>query len=176
MVRHICWTLAALLALPAAASAVELCDRLTQDAGQRGGRGDDRHKDGRSDDPRPKPWWLNESDRSELGLSDQQSASIDQIWQKSLPKLREAREQLDKLEDVLSKMILDAADEAAVAAQIERVENTRAEANKARTLMLYRMNRLLSPEQRIKLKALHDRREASRRESPKGPPPERRQR
>jgi Spy/CpxP family protein refolding chaperone len=173
MLRHISWTLAAVLVLPAAASAVELCDRAAE-IDQRSG--DDRYKDGRRDQQRPKPWWLNESDRAELGLTDQQSASIDQIWQKSLPKLREARQQLDTLEDVLSKMILDAADEAAVAAQIERVENTRAEANKARTLMLYRMNRLLTPEQRIKLKALHDRREASRRESPKGPPPERRQR
>ena len=68
----------------------------------------------------------------------------------------------------MSQMIRDAADEAAVMAHVDKVESTRTEANKARVLMLYRMNRVLTPDQRIKLKALHDKRESSRRGS--GPP------
>ena len=62
----------------------------------------------------PKKWWIDAELRAELGITDQQSAAIEQVWQKSLPRLREARERLEKLEDVLPKMILDGADEAAV--------------------------------------------------------------
>jgi Spy/CpxP family protein refolding chaperone len=50
-------------------------------------------------------------------------------------------------------------------AHVDKVESTRTEANKARVLMLYRMNRVLTPEQRIKLKAMRDKRENSRRGS-----------
>ena len=79
-----------------------------------------------------------------------------------MTKLRAQREQLDQLEAVLSKMILEGADESAVSSQVDRVEGVRSELNKGRTLMLYRMNRQLTPEQRAKLKAMHDRYEASR--------------
>jgi len=113
----------------------------------------------------PPKWWIDEPMRGELGITDQQSAAIEQLWQKTIPKLREARERIDTLEEQLSRMIRDSSDEAAVVAQIEKVENTRSEANKARTLMLYRMNRVLTPDQRDKLKAMHDKYEASRRGS-----------
>ncbi|HET7618625.1 MAG TPA: hypothetical protein VFK20_08945, partial [Vicinamibacterales bacterium] len=101
----------------------------------------------------------------ELGITNEQSAAIEEIWQASLPKLRASRRQLDDLEGVLSQMIRDAAEESLVAAQIDRVESVRSEMNKGRTLMLYRMNRVLSADQRQKLKAMHDRWEASRRRS-----------
>ena len=41
-------------------------------------------------------------------------------------------------------------------AQIDKVENLRAELNKGRTLMIYRMNKLLTPDQRAKVKAMYD--------------------
>ena len=114
----------------------------------------------------PPKWWIDPQLRSELGITDQQSAAVDQIWQRSLPKLREAHERLEKLENVLSQMILDnTADEASVIAQIEKVESTRADLNQGRTLMLYRMNKLLTAEQRAKVKAIYDRRDAGRRSS-----------
>jgi len=127
-----------------------------------GAKRPDQDKDRRQ--PPPK-WWVEEPMRGELGITDQQSAAIEQLWQKTIPKLREARDRLDTLEEQLSRMIRDSSDEAAVVAQIEKVENTRSEANKARTLMLYRMNRVLTPDQRDKLKAMHDKYEASRRGS-----------
>jgi Spy/CpxP family protein refolding chaperone len=167
MARHLSWALIALLLTPAAAPALELCDaHVDGQAPQQAGRGgrDGRGPDGERRQPPPK-WWVDEPMRSELGISEQQSAAIEQVWQQTIPKLREARERLDKLEEQLSRMILDASDEAAVVAQIEKVENTRADANKARTLMLYRMNRVLTPEQRVKAKAMHDQREAARRGS-----------
>jgi Spy/CpxP family protein refolding chaperone len=92
--------------------------------------------------------------RQQLGITDGQSKAVDEIWQKMLPDLRKLREQLDKLESALSNMIQDGAVESTVTAQIEQVENTRSQLNKGRTLMLYRMNKLLSPEQRAKVKAM----------------------
>lgn len=170
MARHISWLVAAGLLLPSWSGAAVACEHSAGALERQQGRqaDDSRRDNGRGDSPR-RPWWIDEHARAELSITDQQSDSIDQVWQKSLPRLRESRQQLDKLEDVLSQMILDAADEAAVVAQIERVESARAEANKTRTLMLYRMNRLLTPDQRVKLKAMHDRMEASRR-SAKGSP------
>jgi Spy/CpxP family protein refolding chaperone len=162
MARHFSWALAALLLTAAAAPAAEHCEPAAQ-AQQRGGRSDDHGPD---QNRRPPPkWWADEPMRTELGITEQQSAAVEQLWQKTIPKLRELRERLDQLEAQLSQMILDASDEAVVMAQIEKVENTRAEANKARTQMLYRMNRVLTPDQRVKLKAMHDQREASRRGS-----------
>jgi Spy/CpxP family protein refolding chaperone len=104
--------------------------------------------------------------RAELGITDQQSAAVDAVWQKTLPLLRDARERLDKLEDALSAMTQrDDSDETAVLAQIERVENTRAEAAKTRTMMIYRMNKILTADQRAKVKAMFERHDPPKRGS-----------
>ncbi|PYR94566.1 MAG: hypothetical protein DMF84_05275 [Acidobacteria bacterium] len=163
MARHPSWALAALLLIPTFNVAADACERpaesgYAQTPGSKPG-GQDRH---------PPRWWADEPERTELGITDPQSAAIEQIWQNTFPRLKELRERLDQLEETMSQMIRDAADEAAVMAHVDKVESTRTEANKARVLMLYRMNRVLTPDQRIKLKALHDKRESSRRGS--GPP------
>src|SRR5437764_1122949 len=87
----------------------------------------------RSNSERPK-WWIEPKLRAELGISDQQSAAVEQVWQKSAPALHEGREKLTKLEEVLSKLT-EGNDEAAVIAQSEKVESLRAELNKGRTLL-----------------------------------------
>jgi Spy/CpxP family protein refolding chaperone len=63
-------------------------------------------------------------------------------------------------------MIRDAVDEPTIVAQLDRVESVRAELNKARVLMLYRMNRVLSPDQRTRLKALWERQHGGDRRHP----------
>ena len=68
-------------------------------------------------------------------------------------RLRETNERLDSLSAALDQMILNAADEAAVIAQIDKVEAARSEASKVRLLLLYRINKLLTPEQRTKVDA-----------------------
>lgn len=115
----------------------------------------------------PRKWWVDPQDRAALGITDQQSALIEALWQKSLPDLHEGWQKLLKLEDTLDQMIRNSADEPAVIAQINSVEDTRAHLNKARQLMLYRMNRVLTPDQRDKLKAMHDRREQHRGSAPR---------
>jgi Spy/CpxP family protein refolding chaperone len=165
-----CAVVAALLLAPGSvARAAELCETTQQRPGQavpaQPGGGDKRANDkgGRGGHP-PSKWWVDAKSRTELGITDQQSAAVEQIWQKSVPALREAREKLDKLEAELTELTgSKAADEAQVTALIEKVENTRAEANKRRTLMIYRMHKFLTPEQREKVKAMFERRDAPRR-------------
>jgi Spy/CpxP family protein refolding chaperone len=78
--------------------------------------------------------------------------------------LRSAHKELDALEAVLSRTIQEnTADVFTVSQQVDKVEAARSAYNKARTVMLYRMNLLLSPEQRAKVKALNDRYEEQRR-------------
>jgi Spy/CpxP family protein refolding chaperone len=157
MARQIAWALAVLLLVPVASRAAEWCER-DQASQQRGGQG---HSGDKNSDHKPPPkWWIDPQLRADLAITDAQSAAVDDIWQKSLPTLRDARGLLEKQEDVLSVMIRDGAAEAAVAAQIERVENMRAELNKGRTLMIYRMNKVLTPEQRAKVKAMMERRDS----------------
>jgi Spy/CpxP family protein refolding chaperone len=111
------------------------------------GTGDQGHQ-------RPPHWWIDAQLRQQLAITDGQSKSVEEIWQKSLPELRKLRGQLTTLQDQVSKMVDDGAVEAAVTAQIEQTENTRAQYNKMRTLMIYRMNKVLNADQRAKVKAI----------------------
>lgn len=151
MVRYSAWALAALLMLPVYGRAGEPCQAPQQQRGQqpdgRNGRGDQGHQP-------PKHWWSDPQLRQQLQITDTQSKSVEDIWQKSLPELRKLREQLVALQDQVSKMIQDGATEALVVAQIEQTENTRAQFNKARTLMIYRMNKVLTADQRATVKAI----------------------
>src|SRR5580700_1923430 len=83
-------------------------------------------------------WWKSEQFQREVGLTSEQCARIDNVFQSTLPKLRESKEDLDKQEGELSKLIGNAADEAQVIRQIDRVEAIRASLNKMHTLMLLR--------------------------------------
>lgn len=112
---------------------------------------------------RPRKWWLDPATMEALAMTDVQSAEVERIFQESRPQLVELKRTLDALEEELSTLILNRESEDAVAAKIDVVEQARAEGNKARTLMLYRMHRVLSPEQDAKLKELFQRWERERR-------------
>lgn len=105
-------------------------------------------------------WWNDDQIKAELALTPQQAQEIEQIFQASVPRLRTLKEQLDVLEKDLSRMIRErTSPEATVAQQLDRVETTRAELNKARMLMIYKMHRVLTSEQNEKLRAINDRRD-----------------
>jgi len=101
-------------------------------------------------------WWRDAQFQRELGLSTEQSARIDAIFQAAISQLRTKKEELDKQEDLLSQQIAAGADEALVTRQVDRVEAIRAHMNKMRTLMLLKERQVLSPEQRVKLNKLHE--------------------
>jgi Spy/CpxP family protein refolding chaperone len=100
-------------------------------------------------------WWKNEQFQKEVGLTSDQCARIDSVFQSTLPKLREGKAQLDRLESELSKLIEVNADESDVVRQIDKVEAERAALNKMRTLMLLHMHQVLTADQLVKFKAAH---------------------
>ncbi|MCA1584685.1 MAG: periplasmic heavy metal sensor [Acidobacteria bacterium] len=109
-------------------------------------------------------WWQSERFQKELTLSPEQITRLDEIFQSSLPALRAQKRALDKLEDELSEMILDARVlEPELEAFVARVEAARAELAKTRTLQLYRMRRVLTVDQHTRMKSLHDEWERERR-------------
>lgn len=116
-------------------------------------------------------WWRSEPIAKELGLASEQSARIDQIWESTVPELREEWDQLENLEEKLARMMDANVDEAELARQIDRVETARASANKTRSLMLYRMRQVLTPEQRARLKAVQQRRTGRGRQAVPGANP-----
>jgi Spy/CpxP family protein refolding chaperone len=131
-------------------------------------KGERDKKDEKAEPSRRRPkWWIEPKDRAELNITDDQSAKLEAIWKRNLEQRIATRETLEKLEAALSRMMADpAVDEAAVIAQIDRVEAARSSANKERVVLLYRMNRVLSPEQRQKLdakaKAMREQRDGRR--------------
>src|ERR671914_1681529 len=106
-------------------------------------------------------WWHSDKFKQELQLTDDQITRIEELFQGSLPEFRQHKRTLDRLEDELSRLI-DTADEAAVMLHADRVEAERAALSKARTLMLVRIRRVLSVEQRAKLAQLHQEWERNR--------------
>jgi Spy/CpxP family protein refolding chaperone len=101
-------------------------------------------------------WWKSEAFQKEVGLTADQCTRIDAVFQGTFPKLRQGRDELDKQEAELSKLIEENSDEAAVIHQVDRVEAIRASLNKARTLMLFHMHQVLTPDQLVKFKVAHD--------------------
>lgn len=99
-------------------------------------------------------WWNSEQFKKGLGLTTEQGARIEEVFQAAMPQLRQTYAELGRQEAELSRLIEADADEAQVARQVDRVESTRGGLNKMRTLMLLRMRHVLSPEQRARFKTL----------------------
>jgi len=102
-------------------------------------------------------WWRSETYQRELRLTTDQVSRLDQIFHASWPTLKQHKHELDRLETGLSKLIAEStAEESQVIEMIDRVEASRSALGRTRSLMLFRMHRVLSPSQRTTLKALHD--------------------
>jgi Spy/CpxP family protein refolding chaperone len=111
---------------------------------------------GSAESPRPFAWWKSEPFKKELGLTADQSGRIDKIWETTRVELRQEWDELSRLEAKLSRLIQNDADEAVLTRQIDRVETARAGANKTRSLMLVQMLKVLTPDQRTRFTALHE--------------------
>ncbi len=111
-----------------------------------------------ADKNRAHKWWLSDDGRAEFGITDQQSRGLENIFQQMLPQLKANKTELDKQEKILDQLLADSGStEALVTQAIDRVEAARSALSRTRTLMLYRMYRLLTPEQRAKVQAYHER-------------------
>jgi Spy/CpxP family protein refolding chaperone len=98
-------------------------------------------------------WWQNDRFVSELGLTPEQSARLEAIFQKHQPTLRQRMESLEQAEKALDRVV-ETGDDPAVMSQVDIVEAARAELNKTRTMMLLRMRRSLTADQWAKFTAL----------------------
>ena len=175
MASRTAWIFAAALVCASPLSAASLCEqgappKPDQQGVSRGtdtARGTDgRGSEGREKDEHRLPWWKSPDTRAELGISEKQSKEIGDIFQETVPGLRAAKEELDKLDDAVAKLIKEGtADIAVVARKVGEAEQARANLTTKRTVMLYRMHRLLTPEQRAKLDAMFAAREAERRKN-----------
>jgi Spy/CpxP family protein refolding chaperone len=121
-------------------------------------------------------WWQSERFQKELELTAEQITRLEGLYQTTEPTLRAQKQALDRREDKLSTVIADpASDEPAVMLASDRVEAARNELSRTRTLMLFRMRRILTDDQNVKMKQMHERdRSRDRRPStdkPKGSGP-----
>ena len=94
-------------------------------------------------------WWQAGEVKTYLGLTDEQTSQIEEIFQSTQPTLRQLDKDFRRISDELSKMIDEmSADEWEITLQIDKVEAARSALSKARTLMFYRMHKVMTAEQR----------------------------
>ena len=112
-------------------------------------------------------WWESGDIKAELNITDEQSDAIEEVYQTARPNLRALMNTLNSEEEVLSLLIdADHAQETDVTAQIDKVEAARGALSKERLLMVYRMHRELSVEQRAGLREWMDENRRRSRRSP----------
>ena len=111
-------------------------------------------------------WWESGDVRTELDITDEQAAAIDEIYTEALPVLKSLGDALDAEEKELSHIIADMnVAEWQLTLQIDKTEAARSALSKKRLLMIYHMRQELTPEQRTGLRELRDRRRQERRSS-----------
>jgi Spy/CpxP family protein refolding chaperone len=109
-------------------------------------------------------WWKDSRDIAEIGLSGEQSATIDAIFKTEIEKMKPLRDAINRMERELNDTVrANTTEVAAFTRQVQKIEKMRAELNTTRTVMLYRMRRVLTNDQHAKLTAMLERREAERR-------------
>ena len=121
-------------------------------------------------------WWQTERFKKELALTTEQISRIEGIYQTTEPLVRAQKHAIDRREEKLSKVIQDPkSDEAMLLQATDRLEAARNELSRTRTLMLFRIRRVLTDEQNVRINAMHakdraDREKAEReRKGNKGP-------
>ncbi len=118
-------------------------------------------------------WWQDENFRRELGLTQEQSTRLEEIFQKSLPTLRARTDAVEKAQLEFDRLV-DRGDDATVMQQVNTLEDVRAEMSKARVVMLLKMRRSLTADQWAKFTALTQARERERERGRRGGAPNRR--
>jgi Spy/CpxP family protein refolding chaperone len=108
--------------------------------------------------PERKPWWIDEASKKELGLTPEQSKTLDEIFTSTKDELAGYNEAFQRENKELERIITESKVERwVVARQIDKVETQRSNLNKLRFMTLYRMHQVLTPEQRVTLQKMRDR-------------------
>ena len=75
-------------------------------------------------------WWKSDQFQKDLGLTADQVAKVDAIFEATLPELRQRKDELDRLESKLSRLIEGDTDEVTVAHVVDKTEAARGSLNK----------------------------------------------
>jgi Spy/CpxP family protein refolding chaperone len=165
MARHTGWTLAFCVLIGSVAQISANPRSQMHDEQQGSAKKDEPKKDEKNADEHRGPWiwWKDEAAKAELKLTADQVAEVDRIFQTNMAKAKPLREEITQLEAALNQtMRANTAEVAVVSQQVDKVESKRAELNKMRVLMLYRMHRVLTPEQNARFQAMVERWDAAR--------------
>lgn len=163
--------LAGVLATAGAAAAGQQRDpqRAAQSQAHDGQRPDGRR--GSPQVPQRAKWWQDEKMKAELRLTADQSTRIEDLFQTYFARMKDTADELGRREEQLSRLISgNDVTEAQLLKEADQVEVLRGTLAKARTLLLFRMRRVLSADQRNKLAEIQRAQEQERRA---GRPPER---
>lgn len=105
----------------------------------------------------PKPWWQDDAVKKDLGLTPKQLKDIDQLFENDRAKLSQLSTDWHQQETELNRLVMEGGvDERVIALKLDLVEASRVQFNKIRTLMVYRMYRVMTPEQNKKLQAIKE--------------------
>ena len=107
---------------------------------------------------RSSKWWSSDEGRAEFGLSDAQTRDLEAVFQQVMPTLHANKADVDRYQKELTRLLSEAsAKESVVLQAIDQLESAQSALSRTRTIMLYRMYRLLRPEQRVKVQAYYER-------------------
>jgi Spy/CpxP family protein refolding chaperone len=107
-------------------------------------------------------WWRSPELRAEFAITDAQSAELDRIFHSFYASLKSGMADVDRYHKDVSKMMAEgSSSEVDVLHAIDKLEAAKASLARTRMLMLYRMYRVLSPDQRIKVKRYHEQKDAA---------------
>jgi Spy/CpxP family protein refolding chaperone len=106
-------------------------------------------------------WWRSPELRAEFAISDAQSTELDRIFHSFYASLKSGMADVDRYHKDVSKIMSEgSSSEVDVLHAIDKLEAAKASLARTRMLMLYRMYRVLSPEQRIKVKRYQEQKDA----------------
>jgi hypothetical protein len=116
-------------------------------------------------------WWTDEAVQKEMKLTPAQVRSITQVFNRNVQNVKPLYEEYLKQLSETDRMSRErTADVSIFEMQVIRVESLRSKLNETRTVMLYRIYKMLDPSQYEKLREIRDRRWAGR---GRGAPPPR---
>jgi Spy/CpxP family protein refolding chaperone len=100
-------------------------------------------------------WWKDDAVKKDVGLRPDQATHIDRIYSVRMKEIDPTVQDYQKEQEILDKMLADrVADETALSAEMTKFYALRTAVNQSRTLMLYRIVKVLDVDQYTKLKAI----------------------
>jgi Spy/CpxP family protein refolding chaperone len=107
-------------------------------------------------------WWRSEELRAQFAITDAQSNELDRIFHTFYASLKSGMEDVDRYHKDVSRIMSEAsASEVDVLHSIDKLEAAKASLARTRMLMLYRMYRVLTPDQREKVKKYQEQKDAA---------------